>query len=352
MTSPQLQAFYEHLLSHGRIKPDLSHAMYVAWRGVKAAKGGREPTAREVAEAAGVSLHAAYPALRRFRAGWVPDAKGSGLAPKTVRNIHIMLHAALANAVGWRYVRDNVAEHVNPPRVARRKHSVWTPEQLRQFLDYVRSDRFYALYLLAATTGLRRSELCGLRWPAVNLNASTVSIEPDTLVVVNGNAQNSDGKTDRASRLLALDPATVSALRQWRLVQESERTFFGRDYLGTDRVFTWENGRDVHPDVVRQRFIRSAQRCGVPRIRLYDMRHTYATIALKSGTHPKIISARLGHASEAFTMATYQSVLPGMDKQAADDIASLILGPLDADEDQNRDVKFRYPPDRSCPVGG
>jgi integrase len=102
--------------------------------------------------------------------------------------------------------------------------------------------------------------------------------------------------------------------------------FFGRDYLGIDRVFTWENGRDVHPDVIRQRFNRATQRCGLPRIRLYDMRHTYATIALKSGIHPKIISARLGHASEAFTMATYQSVMPGMDKQAAADIAGLILG--------------------------
>jgi hypothetical protein len=90
-------------------------------------------------------------------------------------------------------------------------------------------------------------------------------------------------------------------------------------------VFTWEEGRDIHPVVLRQRFNRAAQRCGLPRIRLYDLRHTYATIALKSGIHPKIISARLGHASESVTMATYQSVLPGMDRQAADTIAGLIL---------------------------
>jgi integrase len=330
LSAPQLQAFYAHLLSAGRVKADLSTAMYIAWQKAKrASKTGREPTARQVAEAAGTTLHAAYPALRRFRAGWVPDAKGPGLAPKTVRNIHIMLHTALANAVGWKYVVDNVAEHVNPPRVPRRKHSVWTPSQLRKFLDFVQSDRFYPLYLVAATTGLRRSELCGLRWPAIDLDMMTISIEPDTLVVVNGKARNSDGKTDRAPRQLALDPATAEALREWRTAQESERAFFGRDYLETDRVFTWENGRDVHPDVIRQRFNRSLQRCGLPRIRLYDMRHTYATIALKSGIHPKIISARLGHASEAFTMATYQSVMPGMDKQAAVDVAGLILGQPD-----------------------
>jgi integrase len=187
LTAPQLQAFYEHLLASGRIKVDLSTAMYVEWQKAKrASKTGKEPTARQVAEAAGATVHAAYPALRRFRAGWVPDAKGPGLAPKTVRNIHIMLHAALANAVGWKYVLDNVAEQVNPPRVKRRRHSVWTPAQLRQFLDFIQSDRFYALYLVAATTGLRRSELCGLRWQTIDLDMMTVSIEPDTLVVVNG----------------------------------------------------------------------------------------------------------------------------------------------------------------------
>ena len=74
-----------------------------------------------------------------------------------------MLHAALANAVNWRYVVENVAEQVRPPKVRRRRPTVWTPAQLRTFLTSVRTDRFYALYLLAATTGLRRAELCGLR---------------------------------------------------------------------------------------------------------------------------------------------------------------------------------------------
>jgi integrase len=236
-----------------------------------------------------------------------------------------MLHSALAHAVRWRYAVENVAEHVKPPKLRRRKPSVWTPAQLRTFLAYVRTDRFYALYLLAATTGLRRSELCSLRWPALDLQAGTLSVEPDTRVVVNGRAQDSDGKTDNAPRMLALDPTTVAALRQWRTEQRAERTFFDRDYMATDRVFTWENGRPVHPDVIRQRFNRLSMRCGLPHIRLHDMRHSYATAALKAGVHLKIVSARLGHASEAFTASVYQHALPGMDREAAGTIAALFV---------------------------
>jgi integrase len=141
------------------------------------------------------------------------------------------------------------------------------PAQLRHFLTSVASDRYYTFFLLAATTGLRRAELCGLRWTAVDLRRGTLSVEPDTRVVVNGRAQDSDGKTDNAPRLLALDPATMAALRVWQDTQRGERAFFDSDYDATDRVFTWENGRPIHPNVIRQRFHRLSQRCGLPHIR-------------------------------------------------------------------------------------
>ena len=144
--------------------------------------------------------------------------------------------------------------------------------------------------------------------------------------MVNGKAQDSDGKTDQAPRMLALDPVTVAALTEWKAIQQSERAFFETDYQDTDRVFTWETGRPVHPDVIRQRFSRLAARCGLPHIRLHDMRHSYATAALKAGVHLKIVSARLGHASEAFTARIYQHALPGMDREAAGTIAALFVG--------------------------
>ena len=324
LTAPRLQAFYAHLLSDGRVKVDLSSAMFAVWQAGKAT--GRELRARQVAEATGASIYTAQAALRRFRAGQIPAARPAGLEPKTVRNIHVMMHVALRNAVNWRYVVGNVAEQVKPPKVRRRKPTVWTPAQLRTFLTFVRLDRFYPLFLLAATTGLRGGELCGLRWPALDLVAGTLSVEPETRVVVNGEAQESDGKTDNAPRMLALDPLTVTALREWWSRQQGERAFFDRDYRHTNQVFVWEDGRPVHPDVIRQRFNRLSARCGLPHIRLHDMRHSYATAALKAGVHLKIVSARLGHASETFTASVYQHALPGMDREAANTIAALFLG--------------------------
>ncbi|GIH12736.1 hypothetical protein Raf01_09080 [Rugosimonospora africana] len=127
-----------------------------------------------------------------FDARAVPVARSTGLQPKTVRNIHVMLHTALANAVNWRYVMENVAEHVKPPKVRRRKPTVRTAGQLRTFLTSVREDRFYPLYLLAAIIGLRRGELCGLRWPALDC----ANGEPDN----NRNGPSSTGTIRRPTR--------------------------------------------------------------------------------------------------------------------------------------------------------
>src|SRR5207344_2780050 len=116
LTAPRLQALYGHLLTAGRVKPDAGPLMYTAWQNARGA--GKEPTARQVAAAAGVSIHAARKAVPRFRAGWIPTGRPPGLEPKTVRNVHVMLHKALADAVAWRYVVENAAEHAKPPKVA------------------------------------------------------------------------------------------------------------------------------------------------------------------------------------------------------------------------------------------
>jgi len=95
--------------------------------------------------------------------------------------------------------------------------------------------------------------------------------------------------------------------------------------VGASVGFTWEDGRPVHPNVVCQRFNRLSERCGLPHIRLHDMRRSYATATLKAGVHLKIVSARLRHASETFTARVYQHALPGMDREAAGTIAAVFL---------------------------
>ncbi|AYF72537.1 site-specific integrase [Nocardia yunnanensis] len=323
LTAPMLVKFYTQLLTDGRIKPDNNIRMYEYW--AKAAKRGQQPTPREITDACGVTIHAARAAVRRYRAGRIPTPKPAGLEPKTVRNIHLAIHRALVDAVTWKYLVDNPADNAKPPRVAKSRRPVWTPEQATRFMDSICFDRFYALFRLELTTGLRRAEICGIRWPSLDLDAGTLSVHQGR-VVVSGRAQDAQVKTEDSERLIALDEETVGALRVWQAIQDAERALYGDDFRDTDLVFTYEDGRPVHPDSIRERFKRLAAQAGLPEIRFYDLRHTYVTGALRAGINPKVVSQRIGHADVAFTMSVYQHVLPGQDEDAAARAAAYMLG--------------------------
>lgn len=258
----------------------------------------------------------------------VRKAKGTprGLAPKTVRNVHVMLRRALRDAVKWGYLSRNPAEDAEPPAAHGRKRKVWTAEQLRTFVEYVRDDRFFALWLLVVTTGLRRGELAGLREEDFDLKAARVTPAVPR-VVVDGRAQASEPKTSHGYRTLALDPVTVQAVREHLKRWRKERRAVGHV---SPLLFCWPDGNPVHPQTITDRFFRLSREAGLPFIRLHDVRHSYATAALKAGVHPKIVSERLGHASVAFTLQTYSHVIEGMDEAAASEIAAHILGPFPA----------------------
>lgn len=265
-----------------------------------------------------------------------------GLAAKTVRNVHVMLHRALSDAVRWDLLPRNVAEDATPPRVSRKRPTVWTPEQLGRFVDHLEGDRFFALWLLVVTTGFRRGELAGLLRHDIDLHHGRVTPSAPR-VVVDGRAQESETKTRSGERSLALDPTTWDALRDYLIFWDKEREALGQS---TQLLFVWPNGQPIHPDTITSLFHKHCAAAGLPRIRLHDVRHSYATAALKAGIPPKVISERLGHATVAFTLQTYTHVIPGMDEAAAGTVADLILGDLDgrrsgrqAVEDSSEDDK-------------
>jgi integrase len=264
-----------------------------------------------------------------------PKPVSSGLAPKTVRNVHAFLHRALVDAVAWKYLNDNPASNVKPPRRPRTRRQVWKPEEIRTFLTYVHHDRFAALFLLELTTGTRRGQVCGLHWDAVDLDAGEITVH-NNRVVVGGQARDkAGGKTRNADQTISIDRATVDALRTWRKIQDEERAFFGDAYRPGDYVFTYQDGRPPHPDSIRQRFDRLAAAAGLSRITFHDLGHSYATGALRAGVSPKVVSERIGHANVGFFLETYAHVLGNDDREAAEQAASFLLG--DAwDSDDNR----------------
>lgn len=341
LSEPQLLKLYGTLLAEGRIKRDRNIAMYEFW--AEQVAQGQQPTPREVADAAEATIHAARAAVPRYRAGIVPKAKSQGLAPKSVRNIHVMIHRALVDAVAWKYIVDNPASRVKPPKRQRTRRQVWSADEMQTFLVAVRQDRFAALFLLELTTGIRRGQVCGLRWESINLDTGEVSIH-DNRVVVGGQARDkAGGKTQNADKTIAIDRTTVNALREWRKLQDQERAFYGDDYHPGNYVFTFKDGRPPHPDTIRKRFDRIAADAGLPRITFHDLRHSYATAALKSGVGPKIVSDRIGHANVGFFMQTYAHVLKNDDREAAEQAASYVLGaawdePSEDDQDDDSEA--------------
>lgn len=236
-----------------------------------------------------------------------------------------MLHRVWEDFTAWGWARRNVVSDAHPPRVPRKGRTVWTVPQLQTFLQRARSDRFFALWVLEATSGMRRCELAGARHDLLDLDAGTLTIEI-TRVVVDGKVIESDGKTENAQHALALDPFTLAMLKAHIDMVDQERREFGPDYQDHGLLFCWETGKPPHPDTITRRFKRLAAAAGLPEIDLHDVRHSYATLGRDARIDWKSLSKRIGHADVAFTMKQYVQTDLEADRQVANTLAQLILG--------------------------
>ncbi len=249
-----------------------------------------------------------------------------GLAPRSVQYCAMILKRALGEAVRWSLIPRNPADLADPPRpAAASEMRTWSAGELRAFLEYVREDRYYAAWRLAATTGLRRGEVLGLRWRDVDLEAGRLAIT-QTLLAVADKLSFSAPKTTKSRRSVALDPTTLAVLRDHRVAHVEERLRWGPVYQDADLVFCAEDGSPLHPDRFSKAFAKHAAAAGLPAIRFHDLRHTHATLALQAGVHPKVVSERLGHATVSITLDTYSHAIPAMEEEAAAKVAAVVDG--------------------------
>ncbi|HVU60230.1 MAG TPA: tyrosine-type recombinase/integrase [Mycobacteriales bacterium] len=254
--------------------------------------------------------------------------KPGGLSPRSVHYIHTIIHRALRDAVRWDRLARNVADAADPPRQhasARREIHAWDAASINRFLTETREERVHPVWLLLATTGMRRGEALGLRWADLDLDAGSASVR-QTLITVGDEIAFGTPKTGKGTRVVALDSATTSALRSYKARQAQERLALGPSYIDNGLVFTQEDGQPLHPKRVSDMFRRKIAKLGLPRISVHGLRHTWATLALQAGIHPKVVSERLGHADIAITLNTYSHVTPTMQADAADVVARLVLG--------------------------
>ncbi|HEY7136937.1 MAG TPA: site-specific integrase [Acidimicrobiia bacterium] len=200
----------------------------------------------------------------------------------------------------------------------------WRATELAEFLDRMEGDRYRDAFLVLATTGMRRGELLGLQWGDVDLEHRRVYIRRSRTAVAHKVHVQAGTKTGRG-RAVDLDEMTTSTLRLHRTAQAQELLRLGITLESTTSVFGHVDGRPYHPERFSREFDRRVLRFGMRRIRLHDLRHTWATLALEAGVPVKIVSERLGHSSATITSDVYSHVTPTMQADAAERVAALLV---------------------------
>jgi integrase len=272
------------------------------------------------------------------------EAMGRPVTTATLARVKAALRTALNAAIRAGLITINAASRAELPTARRPKAvvwtaerisewqrtgvrppvAVWTPTQTAMFLNAIRHHRLYAAYHLIALRGLRRGEACGLRWCDIDLETGTAIISWQ-LQQYDGHVALCPPKTAHSERIIALDRTTVAALRAHRSRQLAERASAGEDYLDSGYVFTRPNGDPMAPDWLSRYFRQLNDASGLPPIRLHDLRHGAASLALAAGADLKVVQDMLGHSSIVLTADTYTSVLPEVARKVAEDIASLII---------------------------
>jgi integrase len=253
---------------------------------------------------------------------------GGPLSLSTVSNLHRLVHKALSDAVDAGLIDDNVAARAKAPKPSRlmsHRVATWQPSEVARFLKAVHGDRLEAIWRLAAMTGMRRGEILGLHWQDVDLRRARLAVRR-ALVEVDYRIVESTPK-GTAARTIDLDWRTVELLRAHAAAQRLERELWADAYETSDLVVARENGSPIHPHALSRTFRSVVRAAGLRLIRLQDVRHTHATLALQAGVPVPVVSERLGHHSPAFTLSQYAHAVPGMQAAA---VANLVANEGDA----------------------
>ena len=256
--------------------------------------------------------------LTRMHVQRLLNAKSKeGYSPRTVRYVHTSLSKALTQAVDWDLVPKNVASRVKLPKRKRKKRETLSAENVGAFFAAASKDRFAALYVLAVTSGLRPGELLALKWEDVDLEAGALSVRRSVSEDERGPVIREGTKTSGGRRLELL-PVAVEALKKHRFRQNEERLRYRGLWTELDLVFPSTTGTIMRRNNLHRRSYKPLlKRAGLPDIRLYDLRHTFATLMFENREQLKLVSEMLGHVSVKQTADTYTHVSPTMHREAA-----------------------------------
>jgi integrase len=247
-----------------------------------------------------------------------------GLGARSVRHAHSVVHNALKQAVKWDIIKRNPSDLVELPKVAHIERRVLSPDEAIDFLKTADNKRYGLVFEFALLTGMRPEEYLALQWSDVDYERGTASVRR-ALVRHKKRVSFEETKTARSRRLIPLPEQLIKKLSAHKREQAAARLKLGSLWQAFDLVFCSETGTPLSiPNLTYRYFRPILKEAKLPRIRLYDLRHTCATLLLVEEVNPKVVSERLGHSTTVLTMDTYSHVLPSMQQGATSKLEKLL----------------------------
>jgi integrase len=248
-----------------------------------------------------------------------------GVGIYAIRKAHQVLHCALEHAVTMEVIHRNPASKVRPPRAPECEMAILDEIQVSKLLVTSSNHRWYALYQLAVTTGMRQGELLGLKWVDLDVSKKTIKVERQLSRTRNGGVQFYAPKTRSGRRTIALGQATIEVLQSHYLKQEEERRTAGDQWVDQGLIFTNSLGGPINHRNLLRNFKSLLRDAGLPDIRFHDLRHTSASLMLNDGIPLLAVSRRLGHARASITLNIYGHLVPGIQEEAAARIDEIVM---------------------------
>lgn len=250
-----------------------------------------------------------------------------GLSPRRVRYTHAVLRSALQHAVKVNMLSRNEAQLVQLPKQTRKEMDVLSQDEVIAFLEALQGNRFATMFSFALATGARPEEYLSIQWKDIDFEKRTVIIRRALITNRKGGGwQFSEPKTKQSRRTIPLPVSTVKELKAHRRIQLEAKLKLGTAWNDYDLVFPSEIGTPLNPANITRGFKKALEDAEIrTSIRLYDLRHTTATLLLQAGVNPKIVSERLGHSTIVLTLDVYSHVLPSMQQDATDQLEQMIF---------------------------
>lgn len=238
---------------------------------------------------------------------------------------HATLRCALNRAVRMGLIPRNPANLVDTPKVQRKEMRALTPEETTRLFEAARDDRFYALYVLGATCGLRLGELLGLKWEDIDFEEGTLQVRRQLQWIDGEGPRFTEPKTKGSRRIIYLPGVAIDALKEHRKRQAAERLKLGEVWQDDGLVFPSEIGTPANPsNIYAWSWHPILEKANLPRIRIHDLRHTAASLLLLANENPRVVQELLGHSNISTTLGIYSHILPSLKRRAAATMDSIL----------------------------